>query len=144
MELPAPPVTGMPFLYHVMLGWGTPRAMQVSTRVLLLFTSRFVRFWLSHGCCLSAPKEKRIIRGAVAVFVLFKTVTSQMVQGCFLLSFECKLCSHTLLLTIHTKCSGLKFRPIVELVCLALVTCSAVFGHIMQVKRTGDGVVAEH
>lgn len=73
LRLPGPSFTGTPFLYHMMSGLGTPFAKHASISVLLLFTSWFVRFWVSQGCFLAAANETKIkgwLRGAVSVLLL--------------------------------------------------------------------------
>lgn len=49
LRLPGLCFSSTSFLYHVISGRGTPRAGHSSFRVLLLFTSWFVKFWVSQG-----------------------------------------------------------------------------------------------
>lgn len=49
VRLPGLGFSRSPFLYHVISGRGTPRALHSNLRVLLLFTSWFVKFWVSKG-----------------------------------------------------------------------------------------------
>lgn len=93
LRLPGPSSTGTSFLYHMMYGRGTPRAKQASIRVLLLFTSWLVRFWLSQGRFLTAPnktKQKVWIKDAVALLLSCSDSDSSSVASCFFV-FLCVL-----------------------------------------------------
>lgn len=91
LRLPGPSFTGTPFLYHMISGRGTPIAKHANSSVPLLFTSRFVRFWLSQGCFLAAGNETKTKQKRYELEVLFRYYCygysdCDVLQDCFLCS----------------------------------------------------------
>lgn len=136
------------FLYHVISGRGTPRASHSNFRVLLLFTAWFVKFWVSQGRFRAADQHTSINAAAVILLGGLAGVwpRNNNIQS-WILSVAPLICackrSGPVKPTINSEDGILDFNPPVESLSKALVTSGAVWGHIMQVERTRNGMFSE-
>lgn len=149
LKLPGLCFSRTSFLYHMISGRGTPRASHSNFRVLLLFTAWFVKFWVSQGRFRAAVQHTSTNAAAVILSWELAGVwprNNNILGHSQILSVAPFICackrSGPIKPTINSEDGVLDFNPPVSL-SKALVTSGAVWGHVMQVERTRNGMFSE-
>lgn len=129
LRLPGLCFSSTPFLYHVISGRGTPRAWHSNFRVLLPFTSWFVKFWVSQGRFRATVKHTHANFPPIIQLWGYSKPNSEN--------------GDSAQPTINSECSIFELNPPVEVVSKALVASGVVWGHTVQSERTRNGMFPE-